>query len=423
MIPREHRAVFLDRDGVLNRAIVRDGRPYPPETLDDFELLPGVAEGVARLKAAGFLLVVVTNQPDVATGKQSRDVVDSMHRHLLERLPLDDIRCCMEIDSASSECYKPKPGMLLAAADELSINLAESYMIGDRWRDVGAGQAAGCHAVFVDRGYRERRPEAPCAIVPDTTTAIDHVLRDHQRKTMMATIDDLNVKIFADGADLGDILKFLPKSYIQGFTTNPTLMRKAGVRDYRTFAREVLRHITDRPVSFEVFADDFPAMERQALDIASWGDNVNVKIPITDTLGDSAAPLVGRLARQGVTVNVTAIFTLDQVRAIADALPREAPAILSVFAGRIADTGRDPVPTIREAVRIVGDRPNVRILWGSPREVLNVFQADACGCHIITATSHLLDKLESSVGKSLDAFSRETVAMFHRDAVAANYQL
>ena len=233
---------------------------------------------------------------------------------------------------------------------------------------------------------------------------------------------DLKIKIFADGADLAGILEMYRDPLIQGFTTNPTLMRKAGIGDYEAFAKELLGKVSDRPVSLEVFADDFGEMERQALKIASWGANVNVKIPISNTKGDSAAPLIARLSKSGVTLNVTAIMTLEQVKAVADALAPETPAIVSVFAGRVADTGVDPVPHMAECLRILQDRPKAELLWASPRELLNVFQADAVGCHIITATNDILKKL-SLVGKDLTEYSRETVAMFRTDAVAAGYDI
>jgi transaldolase len=209
---------------------------------------------------------------------------------------------------------------------------------------------------------------------------------------------------------------------IKGFTTNPTLMRKAGVTDYKAFALEVLKAIPDRPVSFEVFADDFAQMERQALEIASWGANVNVKIPVTNTKGEFCGPLVERLSRAGVKLNVTALLTLDQVRRVTERLHADTPAIISVFAGRIADTGRDPVPIMAESVKVMRARPKAELIWASPRELLNIFQADAIGCHIITATNDILKKL-ALVGKDLDRYSLETVEMFHKDAVAAGFDI
>ncbi len=238
----------------------------------------------------------------------------------------------------------------------------------------------------------------------------------------MTKTDSLNVKIFADGADLDGIRKLAKNPLIKGFTTNPTLMRKAGISDYAAFAKDMLGVIGGAPVSFEVFADEFNEMEAQALEIASWGDNVYVKIPITNTMGDSSVSLVGRLSAQKVQVNVTAMMSLDQVRHVAEALDAETPAVVSVFAGRIADTGLDPVPLMREAVGVLESRPKAELLWASPRELLNIFHADEVGCHIITVTHDLLGKLKG-VGKDLDQFSLETVQMFYDDASAAGYTI
>lgn len=238
----------------------------------------------------------------------------------------------------------------------------------------------------------------------------------------MSNAAQLKVKLFADGADLAGIREMAANRAIAGFTTNPTLMRKAGVTDYKAFALEVLKVVPDRPVSFEVFADDFPTMERQAMEIAAWGKNVNVKIPVTNTKGEFCGPLVKRLSEAGVQVNVTAVMTLDQVRRITDQLATGTPAIVSVFAGRIADTGRDPVPVMAESVRILKSKPKAELIWASPRELLNIFQADAVGCHIITATNDILKKL-ALVGKDLDAYSLETVEMFYKDATAAGFSI
>ncbi len=235
-------------------------------------------------------------------------------------------------------------------------------------------------------------------------------------------LDTLKVKIFADGADLDGIRELAGNPLIKGFTTNPTLMRKAGVADYQAFAREVLGIVGGRPVSFEVFADDFETMERQAMKIATWGGNVTVKIPVTNTRRQFAGPLIARLSAAGVHVNVTAVLTLDQVRGIADALAPTTPAVVSVFAGRIADTGRDPVPVMQDALKILKAKPKAELLWASPREILNVFQADAIGCHIITVTRDVLAKLKL-IGKDLDAYSLETVKMFHDDARKAGYDI
>jgi transaldolase len=233
---------------------------------------------------------------------------------------------------------------------------------------------------------------------------------------------DLRVKIFADGADLVGIRRLYEDPLIAGFTTNPTLMHKAGITDYAAFARDMLEVVPDRPISFEVFSDDEPEMYRQALEIASWGENVYVKIPVTDTHGHPMTGLVQRLSEAGVKVNVTALFTLPQVEEITEAVKNGAPSNISVFAGRIADAGVDPLPTMRAALETMAAAPRSELIWASPREILNVIQADGIGCHIITVTHDLLAKL-GSVGKDLDQFSLETVQMFHRDATAAGFTL
>jgi transaldolase len=238
----------------------------------------------------------------------------------------------------------------------------------------------------------------------------------------MNRLADLRVKIFADGADYDGIVKMARDPLIKGFTTNPSLMRKAGVTDYEAFARKVLAAVPDRPVSFEVFADDFASMAEQARTIAAWGTNVNVKIPVTNTKTQSSAELIRTLSSEGVVLNVTAIFTLDQVRAVADALDPKTGAIVSVFAGRIADTGVDPMPHMRACKQILASRPKAELLWASTRELLNIFQADETGCEIITAPNEFLTKLDL-VDKNLAEYSRETVVMFHRDATAAAYQI
>jgi len=238
----------------------------------------------------------------------------------------------------------------------------------------------------------------------------------------METVSDLKIKIFADGADKAGMLELYRNPLIKGFTTNPTLMRKAGVGDYQTFARDIIAAIPNRPISFEVFADDFSEMQDQALEISSWGSNVYVKIPITDTKGQPSYPVITRLAEAGVKLNVTALMTLQQVREAADCLADGPACCVSVFAGRIADTGRDPVPLMFDAVELLKPTPNIELIWASPRELLNVFQADAVGCQIITATNDILKKL-SLVGKDLADYSLDTVKMFYNDAREAGYRI
>ncbi len=233
---------------------------------------------------------------------------------------------------------------------------------------------------------------------------------------------DLNVRVFADGADLDGILALASDPRIAGFTTNPTLMWKAGLTDYRDFALRLLERITTHPISFEVFADDADEMRRQAKLISAWGPNVYVKIPVTTTNGESMAPLVRELSEEGVQVNVTALFTTAQVELITAAVKDGAPSYISVFAGRVADAGVDPLPIMAKAVDIMVDAPRSELIWASPREILNVVQAEQVGCHIITMTHDLLGKLDS-LGRDLDQFSLETVQMFRRDAVAAGFTL
>lgn len=238
----------------------------------------------------------------------------------------------------------------------------------------------------------------------------------------MKHLEELRVKIFADGADVASTLEMYRNPIIKGFTTNPTLMRKAGITDYKRFALELLKAIPDRPISFEVFADDFPDMERQARAIASWGENVYVKIPITNTQRKSSIPLVERLVQDNIKLNVTALMTLDQVQEVHEATNGGPRCYVSVFAGRIADTGRDPLPLMSSAVEILSANPQAELVWASPRELLNIFQADQINCHIITATHDILKKL-ALIGKDLDDYSLETVKMFFEDGSAANYQL
>lgn len=234
--------------------------------------------------------------------------------------------------------------------------------------------------------------------------------------------EDLTVELFADGADIASIVELYKNPLITGFTTNPTLMNKVGITDYPAFARELLAAVPDRPISFEVFADDVDEIERQARLIATWGDNVYVKLPITTTDGTHLGTLAEKLAADGIQLNLTALMTVDQVRSVVGALSNGPSAFVSVFAGRIADTGRDPMPIMREALEVLAPHPHVRLIWASPRELLNVFQANEIGCHVITATPDVLAKL-ALVGKDLDQFSLETVAMFRDDAVASGFTL
>ena len=239
---------------------------------------------------------------------------------------------------------------------------------------------------------------------------------------MTAAVSDFTVKIFADGADKAGMLKQYGNPVIKGFTTNPTLMRKAGISDYEGFARDIIASIPDRPISLEVFSDDFDEMYQQAMKIASWGSNVNVKIPVTNTKGESCTDLVARLAGEGVKLNITAIFTLSQVEAVAAALGNIEEAYVSVFAGRIADAGTDPLPAMRASLEILAGYTGQQLIWASPRELLNVVQANEIGCHVITVTNDILAKL-GNIGKDLDEFSLDTVKMFYNDATSAGFNI
>jgi transaldolase len=239
---------------------------------------------------------------------------------------------------------------------------------------------------------------------------------------MSKVLDNLKVKIFADGADLDGISALAAKPWIKGITTNPTLMRRAGITDYAAFAKSLLDRVKDKPISFEVFSDEFGEMERQALEIRSWGENVYVKLPVTNTKAEFSGPLISRLSKKGVKVNVTAILPLEDVKRVCDSLRGGAPACVSVFAGRIADAGVDPLPIMKASVELAATVPGCEVIWASPRELLNVVQADAIGCHIITVTEDILKKL-STLGKDLAEFSLDTVKMFRNDALACGFKL
>jgi transaldolase len=229
-------------------------------------------------------------------------------------------------------------------------------------------------------------------------------------------------KIFADGAEKAGMLEMYNNPLISGFTTNPTLMRKAGIKDYKEFAQDILKYITDKPISFEVFSDDFAEMEKQAIEIAKWGSNVNVKIPITNTKAESTINLINKLSSKGVKLNVTAMMTFEQVKSVVSGLSRGAGGYVSVFAGRVADAGVDPFPIMKEVMDLLQNYPNIELIWASPRELFNIVQANAIGCHIITVTNDILKKLPT-IGKDLTEFSLDTVKMFYKDAYAAGYTI
>jgi transaldolase len=238
----------------------------------------------------------------------------------------------------------------------------------------------------------------------------------------MQNIDNLKIKIFSDGADKSDMIKMNEQTFIQGLTTNPTLMKKAGIKNYAEFCKDIVKYVKTKPISFEVFSDDFLEMERQAKEISTWGDNVYVKIPITNTKNQSSCDLVRNLSNLGVKVNITAIMSIDQVKDILKVLNPEIPSYISIFAGRIADTGRDPLPLMVEALNLMQSNPKSELIWASPRELLNIFQAEHIGCHVITVTKDILNKLKF-VGYDLNQYSLDTVKMFYNDSVEAGFKL
>ena len=425
MIQPGSRAVFLDRDGVLNQALVSNGKPGAPRNLDEFVIPPDRLACLKELKRWGFALIVVTNQPDFARGRQPLVALEEMHRRLQAVLPVDDVLVCLHDQADNCQCRKPRPGLLMEAQRRHDLDLSRSFLIGDRWKDVDAGNAAGCKTVFIDYNYHERGPSTePSVRVSSLRGAVNWIGAQGMNKEALLSysISDFKVKLFADGADKAAMLELYHNPWIKGFTTNPTLMRVAGIRDYEAFARDILSSIRDRPISFEVFADDPDEMYRQALQIAEWGENVYVKIPITNTKGESTLGVARELSQEGVKLNITALFTLDQVRDTASALGGGAPSCVSVFAGRIADTGRDPVPVMKAAAELVHQRPGMELIWASPRELFNMIQADSIDCDIITATSDVLKKLRL-LGKDLLEYSRETVQTHYDDARKSGFTL
>jgi transaldolase len=426
------RLVVLDRDGLLNRLVVHrpGGTPESPHTLAEVQILPGVPEAIKRLTEAGFSLAIASNQPAAAKGEVTAELLEAIHQAVVRAAEsaggrIESSHLCRHRAEDGCTCRKPRPGLLAEAlAANPGASAATSWMVGDRATDVLAGNAVGFKTAWLgftpfpgDEELLKKSGTSPLFRGRDLQHFVDHLLSD----TLSAPT---SIKLFSDGADLASLLEIAKNPKISGFTTNPTLMRKAGISDYVAFARQVLEHIKDRPISFEVFADDFVEMERQARLIASWAPNVYVKIPVTNTRGESAAPLVRELSVQGrVQLNVTAICTLAQVRTISEALVGGAPAVISVFAGRVADTGRDPVPHMREARAIIdASAAPAELLWASPRELLNIVQAEQAGAQIITVPPDMLKKL-GLFGKDLGDYSLETVKMFYNDASLAGYSL
>ncbi len=419
------RAVFLDRDGVLNRAIARQGRPHPPADLEEVEICAGAPAACAALRAAGYLLIVVTNQPDPARGTTTQAAVEAINARVAAAvgIPIDQVSTCWA--DGHHPDRKPNPGMLLRAATQYGLDLAACWMVGDRHGDILAGQRAGCRTILIGDAWGElARGAEPTFYCPDLTAAATTILTQ-PGATMSDTVtpaNQLKIKIWADGADKAGILDLDRNPLVSGFTTNPTLMAKAGITDYAAFARDILGTIHNKPVSFEVFTDDIADMERQARLITAWGSNLFTKIPVTNTKGESCVPLIRKLSQEGVKLNVTAILTLDQVWDVAQALRGGAEAVVSVFAGRIADTGRDPVPYMTASKAMLSIAPNAGLLWASVRELQNIYQAEQSGCAVVTVPHDILKKL-SNVNRDLAEYSLDTVKMFRDDSLKAGFRL
>jgi transaldolase len=451
-------AIFLDRDGVMNHCVHRGGVPASPRTTTDFHLIDSAVMAVRSLSEAGFLCIVITNQPDLGSGRISERDLHWMHAKLKEAAPVDAIYVCGHRSIDMCECRKPKPGMIVEAQRHHGVDLSRSWLVGDRWVDIAAGNAAGVRSILIEHefsmnptssGYPPEHLEIHARVADLAAAEVLIGELDREAHTRMVNVpnferrsasrreytnweksrmehvlsrESLSVRIFADGADIETIASLAADKEIKGFTTNPTLMRQAGVEDYESFARQAIEIIGDRPISLEVFSDDFSEMDRQARKLAGWAPNVYVKIPVTNTKAESSAELVRNLTQDGIQLNVTALLTMTQVREIHQALVGGAPSCISVFAGRIADAGTDPLPIMRQAVEEISSEKQIDLIWASPREVFNVVQAHEIGCHIITVTPDILRKLPN-LGKDLTQFSLETVMMFAGDAESAGYQL
>ncbi|MBN1595728.1 transaldolase [candidate division FCPU426 bacterium] len=433
-------AVFLDRDGVINQLVWNPTtREYEsPHDVRDMKLQPGALQALRDLQQQGWELILISNQPSYAKGKTTLEEIKAIQAKLHAWLTEAGIRfrayyyCYHHPQgivpdySGACECRKPNPYFVHKAVAEHCLDAKNSWLVGDQDSDILCGQNAGLRTILLTetRSRKKRGQSRPDYTAANLAAAAAILSKYQEARTgeHMKAKAKLKIKIFADGANIGEMKKAYAEGVVKGFTTNPTLMRKAGVSDYEKFAAEVLREIRDLPISFEVFADDLATMEKEARQIASWGKNVNIKIPITNTQGLSTVPLIKKLSAEGLCINVTAMLTLPQVREVARALHKKTPAIVSVFAGRIADTGRDPMPLMRKAAEILKAKPKAELLWASSRELLNVFQAQSCGCRIITVTPDILKKM-ALIGMDLQELSLDTVKMFQRDASAAGYTL
>ena len=421
--------ILLDRDGVLNQMVIdpEHGLADSPLHPSQVVLVDGVADALARLTEAGYGLAIVSNQPAAARGKTSRENLEAVQARVIEAASASGARIlsshlCWHRAEDGCACRKPAVGLLQAALEAHPEHArAGAWMVGDGITDIQAGRTLGLQTAFIGKMFC-----AACKQIDDTVGPADHIAPDlpafvdHLLGTAAKPVgplaSSLRVRVFADGADLETMRRRAADPLIAGFTTNPSLARKAGVTDYERFAREALAVAAGRPVSIEVVADDADTIAAQARRIHGWGDNAYVKVPVTTTRGEPLWPMAGRLSHEGVKINLTALLPLSQVARAAEVFRGGAPSVVSVLAGRVADAGIDPVGHMRAALAICRSAdPRIELLWASPREVYNVVQASDIGVDIITVTDDLLRKLHL-LGADLDAVSLDTVRGLKADA-------
>jgi transaldolase len=386
----KNKAFFFDRDGILNKAIVKNRKPYSPKFPHQLEKNYEILNLIKHLKKNKFIIIVITNQPELSRGGLFKYSSIFMNFLIEKYFLIDEIFVCGHNKKDRCNCRKPKNGMLISAAKKWNIDFKKSFLIGDRWKDIEAGNSVGCKTIYIDYNFKMNKFN--------------------------------NTKIFADGADFNEMIKLSKTSFVKGLTTNPSLMRKNGISDYESFAKKILKKIKKKPLSFEVFSDNIDEMKEQALKINSWGKNIYVKIPITNTKKKSTAKLIKYLTSKNIKVNVTAVMTLKQVKEVLKNLNPKIPSYISIFAGRIADTGRDPVPTMQAALKLMKKNKNCELIWASTREIYNIYQSSQIKCHIITVTADLIRKFPL-LNYNLERYSLDTVKGFRSDAVKSKFKI
>ena len=417
-----------------------------PFNLDQIEIIDGVKFALEKIKEYGYKVIIVTNQPGAAKEKVSLETLNLVHNDIVGTLSgnkniIDESYICFHHPNGKNpeltqrcNCRKPNVQHFNTAINKYDIDISRSFMVGDSKSDIVAGNSLGLKTILVgelkcDRcgmfQSKESLPTYHFRSLSEFADALPRLDTSHYRKsyyegrTQMKKVEDLAIKVFADGANIADFLALKSKPYIEGFTTNPTLISKANVKNYEEWAKDVLSIIEGMDISFEVVSDCIDEMKIQAKKLSSWGENVFVKIPITNTKGESTLELVKELSKEGVRLNITAVMTLKQTEDTFRVLDKNTRSIISIFAGRIADTGRDPVPLMKKAKSLIANSSNIELLWASPRELLNIYHAEECMVDIITVTPAILAKIDQ-INYDLDEFSLDTVKMFYNDAVKAN---